>query len=155
MEVLHLSFNTTPHSRLFITSYSSIKRYIEYCFAVTRATFTVSQQRQPLNQTLQIKERKNKIMGQVNRWRVVSYRSQNIFLWKSVTDSLMKITLYSCASSATSIDNNLFFITKVPRSLFGLKITSLRPGWSGYLSQIIERRQKCFLVVSFQQKQIN
>lgn len=110
MEVLHLSFNTAPHSRLFITSYSSIKRYIEYCFAVTRATFTVSQQRQPLNQTLQIKERKNKIMGQVNRWRVVSYRSQNIFLWKSVTDSLMKITLYSCASSATSIDNNIFFL---------------------------------------------
>lgn len=84
-------------------------------------------------------------MGQVNRWRVVSYRSQNIFLWKSVTDSLMKITLYSCANSAASIDNNLFFfITKVPRSLFGLKITSLRPGWSGYLSQIMNDARSAF-----------
>ena len=61
-------------------------------------------------------------MGQVNRWRVVSYRSQNIFLWKSVTDSLMKITLYSCANSATSIDNNLFLLQRFPGHCLVLKL---------------------------------
>lgn len=146
MEVLHLSLNSAPHSRLFITTELLCHQKVHWILLWGHESniYSKSTKTSLKPDTAKKQERKNKIMGQVNRWRVVSYRSQNIFLWKSVTDSLMKITLYSCANSATSIDNNLFFITKVPRSLFGLKITSLRPGWSGYLSQIMNDARSAF-----------
>ena len=142
----------SPHSRFFKTSYSAIKRYIEYCIEVTRATCTVNNDKTylTLDRILQ-KNNNKKTKTKAKTWGKIRGELSLPFplvpdpftkylltretyalpvtrccnLYHSVS---YKITFSSSANSATSIDNNLFFIAKVPRSLFGLKITLFRAG---------------------------